>query len=144
MLNSLSLVGLLLMIAALAGLWFVGTLFTYAPLVIVIQALAVLLMVWARFTFGHRSFHATANPTAGGIVTSGPYRYIRHPIYTAGCLIGWVGILAHPSFASAGLGLVLFGGALMRMLSEEQLVSKQYPEYTEYMARTKRMIPFVF
>jgi protein-S-isoprenylcysteine O-methyltransferase Ste14 len=40
----------------------------------------------ARVTFGRRSFHAAANPTAGGLVTTGPYRLIRHPIYTAACL----------------------------------------------------------
>jgi len=40
-------------------------------------------MLWARLTFGGRSFHAGANPTAGGVVTTGPYRFVRHPIYAA-------------------------------------------------------------
>jgi hypothetical protein len=34
-------------------------------------------------TFGARSFHAGANPTDGGVVTAGPYRFFRHPIYAA-------------------------------------------------------------
>jgi protein-S-isoprenylcysteine O-methyltransferase Ste14 len=144
MLKKLSLLGLLVMIAALVGLYATGSLFSSRPLVIALQVAAALLMIWARVTFGLRSFHAAANPTAGGLVTSGPYRYIRHPIYTAVCLFGWAGILAHPSAASLALGVVLLAGGLMRMFSEERLVAERYPEYGEYAKRTKRMIPFVY
>ena len=132
------------MIAALVGLYLIGSLFSRHPLVIALQIGAILLMLWARITFGLRSFHATANPTAGGLVTSGPYRYIRHPIYTAACWFGWAGILAHASAASIALGAVLLAGGLVRMLGEERLVAERYPEYGEYARRTKRMIPFVF
>jgi protein-S-isoprenylcysteine O-methyltransferase Ste14 len=140
MLKTFSLLGLLVMIAALVGLYATGSLFSSQPLVIAFQVAAGLLMIWARVTFGRRSFHAAANPTAGGLVTSGPYRYIRHPIYTAVCLFGWAGVAAHRSAA----GVVLLAGGLMRMLSEERLVAERYPEYGEYARRTKRMIPFVF
>src|SRR5664279_6232029 len=58
-----------------------------------LQGIAVLLMIWARLTFGMRSFHATANPTEGGLVTNGPYRYWRHPIYAAVLLFVWTGVL---------------------------------------------------
>lgn len=51
-------------------------------------------MAWARLTFGRRSFHASAVPTAGGVETRGPYRFIRHPIYTAACVIGSAGFEA--------------------------------------------------
>jgi len=144
MLKTLSLLGLLVMVAALVGLYATGNLFSSQPLVIAFQAAAGLLMIWARVTFGRRSFHAAANPTAGGLVTSGPYRYIRHPIYTAVCLFGWAGVAAHRSAAGVALGVVLLAGGLMRMLSEERLVAERYPEYGEYAKRTKRMIPFVF
>ena len=144
MLKALSLVGLLMMVVALAGLWRIGALFSPSPSVIGVQVAAVLLIVWARVTFGVRSFHAAANPTGGGLVTSGPYRCIRHPIDTAGCLIGWAGIAAHVSVASASLGVLLLAGAVVRMLCEENLVVETYPEYREYAKRTKRMIPFLF
>jgi len=41
------------------------SLFAAIPIGIALQVLAALLMVWARLTFGLRSFHAAANPTAG-------------------------------------------------------------------------------
>ena len=70
------------------------------PITITIQVIAGLLMVWARLTFGIRSFHGTANPTAGGLVTTGPHRYIRHPIYAAILYFFWAGIVAHPSLVT--------------------------------------------
>jgi protein-S-isoprenylcysteine O-methyltransferase Ste14 len=144
MLKMVSLLGLLLMIAALVGLYLTGNLFSLQPIAIALQVLAVALMVWARLAFGRRSFHASADPTAGGPVTTGPYRYIRHPIYTAACLFGLGGIVAHWSLLSGSLGVLLFLGGLVRMLCEERLVKQSYPEYVEYSKATKRMIPFAF
>ena len=144
MLKMASVLGLLVMIAALVGLYAIGALISPQPIAITLQVLAVALMVWARVTFGRRSFHASADPTAGGLVTNGPYRYIRHPIYTAVCLFGWGAVLTHWSALSAALGVLLVGGGLVRMLCEERLLTRSYPEYLEYSKATKRMLPYVF
>lgn len=144
MLKVISMLGLVVMIGALIGLYEIGVLFTSQPIVIALQVSAVALMVWARVTFGRRSFHAAANPTAGGLVTTGPYRIIRHPIYTAACLFGWGSIVVHWSLVSVALGILLLLGALMRMICEEQLVKQKYPEYVEYAKVTKRMVPYLF
>jgi protein-S-isoprenylcysteine O-methyltransferase Ste14 len=144
MLKPLSLVSLAAMVIALLGLYMSDSLFSPSPAVIVVQCLAAVLMLWARITFGGRSFHAAANPTSGGLVTSGPYRFIRHPIYTAACAFGWAGSLHSGSVPALLLGLLLFGGAVGRMLCEERLVAAMYPEYRAYAKATKRMIPYVF
>src|SRR5215212_3876070 len=139
MLKLVSMLGLVVMIAALVGLFKIGVLFSANPLAISLQVVAVALLIWARITFGLRSFHAAANPTAGGSVTTGPYHYIRHPIYTAACLFGWAGILVHFSLPSVAFGVLLFIGSMIRMLSEERLVKQRYPEYLDYSKITKRM-----
>jgi len=144
MLKVMSILGLLLMIGALVGLYKISVLLTPQPIAIALQLVAVALMIWARVTFGRRSFHAAANPTAGGLVTSGPYRIIRHPIYTAACLFGWSAIVVHWSLVSVALGILLILGALVRIMCEESLVKQQYPEYVEYAKVTKRMVPYLF
>src|ERR1044071_3255571 len=144
MLKVVSILGLIVMIVGIVGLYKIGVLFTGQPIAIALQVMAVALMIWARITFGVRSFHAAANPTAGGLVTTGPYRFIRHPIYTAACLFGWAGIIVHLSLAGVAFGVLLFLGAMARMLSEERLVKQRYPEYLDYSKVTKRMIPHVF
>jgi protein-S-isoprenylcysteine O-methyltransferase Ste14 len=110
MLKLISILGLVVMIAALVGLYEIGVLFSPQPLAIALQVIAVAVMIWARVTFGLRSFHAAANPTTGGLVTDGPYRYIRHPIYAAACLLGWGAIVVHLSLVSVALGALLFSG----------------------------------
>jgi len=143
-LRTISLAALLLMALASAGLLVRGAFFSSQPVVIMAEVTAVALMVWARLAFGRRSFHAAADPTAGGLVTTGPYRFIRHPIYTAVCLFGWSGILAHWSPINALLGALLLVGAVARMLCEERLIIEVYPEYRDYAQATKRMVPYVF
>lgn len=144
MLKVASILGLLVMIVALACLFRIGALISPQPFVIALQVIAAALFVWARLTFGWRSFHASADPTPGGLVTTGPYRYIRHPIYTAACLFALGGVLSHWSALSVTLGVLLFVGGLIRMLCEEQLVTNTYPEYLAYKKATKRMLPYVF
>src|SRR6266516_2249539 len=84
-------------------------LFSTSAIVIALQIAAVLLFLWARITFGRRSFHLAANPTEGGLVTTGPYRHIRHPIYTALCLFTGAGAAAHLSWKSALAFGAVFG-----------------------------------
>jgi protein-S-isoprenylcysteine O-methyltransferase Ste14 len=145
MLKTLSIIGYAAMVGGLIGLAVTRNLFSSSPLVIALQGLALLLFIWARVTFGRRSFHAVADPTAGGLVTSGPYRFIRHPIYAAFCLFTLAGAVAHFGSWTAGLcGALVLGSALMRIFCEESLVTARYPEYAQYSATTWRMLPYVF
>jgi protein-S-isoprenylcysteine O-methyltransferase Ste14 len=139
----LSLAGLALTVAGIAGLFYTHHLFSRMPWVLAVQAAAIVLLVWARVTFGRRSFHAAANPTAGGLVTSGPYRFIRHPIYTSACLFTLAGALASPTWIGLAWWVPIFVGSWIRLRTEETLLVGMYPDYRDYAARTRRMVPFV-
>lgn len=143
-LKNVSILGFLLALAAMVLLLYRKSLLGIGPVSDTVQILAVILMLWARITFGRRSFHAIANPTSGGLVTSGPYKYLRHPIYAAILYFVWAGISVHFSLIDFLLGLAVTIGLFVRLLSEERLVTQQYPDYVTYAARTKRIIPFIF
>lgn len=113
------------------------------PVTISIQVAAVLLMAWARLTFGFRSFHASANPTAGGLVTRGPYRFVRHPIYAAVLYFTWAGFAAHPALIYLPAALLASALLGVRMAAEERLLLSLYPEYPDYARRTRRVVPFL-
>jgi protein-S-isoprenylcysteine O-methyltransferase Ste14 len=138
-----SLAGFALAVIALVALLAQGSLLAAGWVGITVQMIAVALMIWARITFGRRSFHATASPTEGGLVTSGPYRFIRHPIYAAAIYLIWAGVLSHLGWLSLLLGLAGSAGFAARMLAEEHLLKEQYPAYLEYASRTRRILPFV-
>jgi len=136
--------GLLAAVAALVTLVFRHSLFATSPIAIALQVLAALLMIWARLTFGGRSFHAGADPTEGGLVTTGPYRFFRHPIYAAIIYFVLVAVLTHPNTINLLMFLLATAGLAVRMFAEENLLVKRYPEYADYAARTKRVIPFIW
>ena len=141
----ISLLALLTVSACIVFLFvFEKALLGAGPVTIAIQIVAGLLMLWARLTFGRRSFHAAANPTAGGLVTRGPYRYLRHPIYAAILYFLWAGVAAHPSITNALVALLASAGLGVRMFAEERLLREMYPEYGEYVRRTRRVVPFLF
>ena len=90
-----------------------------------------------------RSFHFAANPTEGLLITSGPYRYIRNPIYAAVWLLTWTGIAVHWSLLNAFLGLVILATLGVKIFCEEILLRDKYPEYKQYAQRTARLIPYL-
>ncbi len=141
--RSASLLAFVVLVLLILLLLLRHTIVATSPVFIIIQCGAVALMIWARITFGRRSFHAAADPTEGGLVTKGPYRLIRHPIYSAILYFVWAGILSHVQIIDVLLALAITAAVVVRMLAEERLLLTRYPEYAEYARRVKRVIPFI-
>ena len=131
------------MVAGLAWMMARGEVIGRSIPAIAVQMAAVALMIAARITFGSRSFHAAANPTAGGLVTTGPYAWLRHPIYAAILYFVWSTALDHHRWQSLTAAAIVTAGAIVRMLAEETLLVQRYPEYAAYRSRTARVIPFL-
>ncbi|MEO8561603.1 MAG: isoprenylcysteine carboxylmethyltransferase family protein [bacterium] len=141
-----SIVATVLLALCLAALVSRHELLARHPAGLALQIAAVLLMIWARWTFGRRSFHAAADPTQGGLVTVGPYRYWRHPIYAAVLILLWAGVLSQravPTGVALLLALMATVFCFVRIQAEELLLRRTFPAYDAYAARTKRIIPFV-
>jgi protein-S-isoprenylcysteine O-methyltransferase Ste14 len=141
--KALSLLALVALAACILFLYLNHALLGAGPVTIAIQVCAAALMIWARITFGIRSFHGAANPTTGGLVRTGPYKYLRHPIYAAILYFLWAGIAAHPSLLSVAVGLLATLMSAVRMGAEESLLVPTYPEYREYARTTARVLPFL-
>ena len=145
--RSRSIVATLVLVAAILLLLRQQTLLARHPIGWVMQGLAVALMLWARWTFGRRSFHAAADPTEGGLVTTGPYRYWRHPIYAAVLLFVWAGVLAQgtlPAMPAVLLAATATVATGVRIHAEELALRTAFPAYADYARSTRRLIPFVF
>jgi protein-S-isoprenylcysteine O-methyltransferase Ste14 len=87
--------GLLLMMTA--GIYFVliHALFSPSPFVVAAQVAGVGLMALGAVYLRPPEFPWFGRSYRRGLVTSGPYRFIRHPVYAAACTICLAGILAN-------------------------------------------------
>ncbi|MBE0651787.1 MAG: isoprenylcysteine carboxylmethyltransferase family protein [Bacteroidales bacterium] len=139
-----SILGYLIAVAGLLFLFYTNTIFSRDPAAGAIQILAFVLMIWARITFKQRSFHLTAEPTDGGIVKDGPYKFLRHPIYAAIIYFGWACLLGHPRVEVFVAAAFITIGLHIRIVLEEKELLKVYPEYAEYSKQARRLIPFVY
>jgi len=80
------------------------------------------------------------------VIDTGPYRFIRHPSYT-GALLGFIGLgITYANWLSLIIVVLPVLTAFLRRIGiEERALSQALGEpYTQYMARTKRLIPGVY
>ena len=101
---------------------------------------AGLLFAIASVAFLGRCFGVL--PDVRGLVTRGPYRLVRHPLYL-GELTAALGIVIGAENWAPALGawLVCLSLQLMRTKYEERSLRAEFPEYAPYAERTKRLIP---
>jgi protein-S-isoprenylcysteine O-methyltransferase Ste14 len=93
------------------------------------------------------SFAASVIQVEAGqtVITTGPYRNVRHPMYLAFALMTLLTPLALGSFLAAPVALLILLTLLLRLFHEESVLRRDLPGYTEYCRRTPyRLIPFVF
>ena len=81
--------------------------------------------------------HSQAN-----LVTDGPYRLIRHPMYTA-ILLALPGmLLMHFTYCRLTMSFFLIIILLVKLHWEERMLVDKFPEYRYYQEQTKKLIPF--
>jgi len=105
----------------------------------------VALALWAFTANRPGNFNIHPRPRVGGtLITSGPYGWIRHPMYSAFLLGAWA--LAHTAgsepawLAWWALSLVLW----FKSTLEERWLLAQHPGYAHYREQTKRFVPWVY
>jgi protein-S-isoprenylcysteine O-methyltransferase Ste14 len=129
-----------LMILALTGMMIPSQ-----PLVWIVGISGIALGLWALVTMRLDKVSILPEVQEGSaLVTIGPYLWIRHPMYTSLLLVGGSLALNNPLWWRWAVWGILCINQILKLLYEERLLKAQFPEYQAYMARTKRLIPFVF
>jgi protein-S-isoprenylcysteine O-methyltransferase Ste14 len=133
----------LVMLTGLVVLIATGNFFSPSPLVIACQVGALALAVWARRSFAPGQFRVLPTPSGDGLIRRGPYRLIRHPMYSAATLLLWATVFGHWSWFTLVVGAVPTLTLIPRILDEERKLRARYPDYADYARSTKALVPFV-
>ena len=105
----------------------------------------ITLIVWAVAKIRFYNLRIEPEPSKESrLITSGPFRLIRHPMYSGGMLIGVAWVWNDFSLLRLFMLVILFVDFLVKLHYEERLLTERFPEYAEYMKRTKRLVPFVY
>jgi protein-S-isoprenylcysteine O-methyltransferase Ste14 len=78
------------------------------------------------------------------MVVIGPYKYIRHPMYTSVLGITLSVVIFSFSYFLLMIWVILFVTILMKLSYEETILLKKFPDYSDYKLKTKKLIPFLF
>lgn len=83
-------------------------------------------------------------PEVRRLVTGGPYRVVRHPLYGAEILAAFAFVLINPGALAVAVLAPFVLTQLARSRYEERLLTEAYPHYRDYARRTRRLIPFIW
>lgn len=100
--------------------------------------------LWARVTLGRNWSGMVTLKEGHELVERGPYRFVRHPIYTGILTMSFATALAQGHLSGLVGTLLMFASFWIKLRDEEELMLQQFPErYADYRRRAKCIIPFV-
>lgn len=129
----------------LAAIVVSGPLIPPAPLWALVTVGGVLLGVWAVLAIRIPEVSVLPEVRMGArLVTRGPYRLIRHPMYSALLIVCLGLVMGAPSLLRWLLWLALLADLVIKLNYEERLLARRFSEYAAYRRRTWRVLPFVY
>jgi protein-S-isoprenylcysteine O-methyltransferase Ste14 len=142
-LNGVTALSVLLLVRVFRG----GSLVVGSPILgaigAVLFASGIAVAIWARVQLGRNWGMPMTEKAEPELVTSGPYRFVRHPIYS-GLLVGLLGTALANNLLGVLIVVILGGYFCYCATVEERNLTATFPTaYPAYQAGTKMLIPFV-
>ncbi|WP_224549237.1 methyltransferase family protein [Mesorhizobium sp. CA16] len=103
-----------------------------------ITILGFVLCIWCLWRLG-RSFSILAQ--ARRLVTTGPYQFVRHPLYACEAIVLLGVILRNPTWSTVVVGAIVVAFQYRRIVNEERVLGAAFPEYEAYRRRIPMLVP---
>jgi protein-S-isoprenylcysteine O-methyltransferase Ste14 len=102
----------------------------------------VVLFAWGAKTLGRLFSVWVAPRSSGHVVTTGPYRLVRHPVCSGQVLFAFGYALVRGSVPAVALAMVYLAVVLLKVTREEAWLRATYPDYAAFAAHTRhRLLP---
>lgn len=110
----------------------------------VLSAFGLALFIGGMLRLGSALTPLPYPKTDSTLVQTGPYRLVRHPIYSGGIILafGWA-LFVHGwlTLIYAAVLLIFFD---FKSAREERWLTEKFPEYPDYQKRVRKLIPFIY
>lgn len=124
---------------------FTGPVLKQETWVLVLVVLGTMLGLWAIYTIRLGNFNISPLVKEHAeIVMKGPYKFIRHPMYTALLIVCWALVIGHFTTARMIYVITLTLALIVKLHLEEGYLKKAFQPYAAYTEKTKKLIPFIW
>ncbi|PLX05102.1 MAG: hypothetical protein C0594_08245 [Marinilabiliales bacterium] len=105
----------------------------------------IVLMFWAFSVMTVKNVQALPDPKENAhMVSKGPYKRIRHPMYTSIFLMMIPMVIDYFNIWRLLILIVLIINQVIKLTYEENMLKEKYPNYSAYMKKSSRIIPYIF
>lgn len=107
----------------------------------------IMFMIIAFLSMAEMKFRFNIVPELlenSSLVTSGPFKYVRHPIYTSLIFMTLILIINDFSFLRFAVWLILVAVLNVKLNYEEKILAREFPDYIFYKSKSKKLIPFIY
>ena len=112
---------------------------------LIFHMLGVLLGIWAILSIGIGNFHIQPEVKSDSLITRGPYKWIRNPMYSSVILFFIPIVFQYLNWLNVVVFIVLVLTLMLKILREEQFLKERFgANYEEYVRSSKRLVPFIF
>ncbi|HRN96794.1 MAG TPA: isoprenylcysteine carboxylmethyltransferase family protein [Candidatus Levybacteria bacterium] len=135
----------LIQLVALFYIFFTGEVIPTYSISLALLLGGVFLSVWAFYALRTTKFSLLPEvPESAALVTGGPYKLIRHPMYLGIMLIATALVFNDYSLERFIALIILHVVLLVKTNIEEKYLDKHFKEYGTYKAQTKKLIPYLY
>jgi len=136
---------LLFPIPGLTGWYLPPQLHYLVTIGVIVEAAGILLAIWARRHLGRNWSAAVRIGEGHELIRSGPYRFLRHPIYTGVlCIAGGIAISWGQYHALVGLAMII-AAYIRKTRLEDEILQREFGDaYVDYRRHTWGLVPLIY
>ena len=117
----------------------------YSIASIILFSFSILFGVWAILSMGIKNLSIFPNPRAGiKIITKGPYKWTRHPMYTSVIIFSAGMLLLNPVWYMYLAFVLLIADLILKLKYEEKKLLQNFEKYKDYKNNSYCLIPFIY
>ena len=134
----------LIQILSIIFIMLTGKIIPSNPVLFIFLIISLLFAIWAMAEMKFRFNIFPALLQNSSLVTSGPFKLVRHPIYSSLLLMTMIWIFSDPTLPRIIVWLILTGVLNLKIHIEEKILTGEFPDYIDYKSKTKKLIPFIY